>query len=194
MAMNTEKEKPNNNIDDQQDNIQDEPKAKATSAKKKSKKEDKLKKELNELKEKNAELNDKFLRLYSEFDNYRKRTLKERTELLKSASEDVITQLLPVMDDFERGIKAFEDQGDSTCESLNEGIILIYNKFKAILTQKGVKPIEAIGHDFDVDYHEAVTNIPVTDEEMKGKVVDEIEKGYLLGDKVIRYSKVIVGQ
>lgn len=140
--------------------------------------------------EKNVEeLNDKYLRLYSEFDNYRKRTLKEKIELSKSAAEDLMVSLLPVVDDLERALKAMEAQDDPA----KEGIDLIYNKFKNILEQKGLKSIDALGQDFDVDYHEALTSIPAT-EDKKGKVVDVIEKGYLLNDKVIRYSKVVVGQ
>jgi len=161
---------------------------------KKTKKESKAEQQLKEALTKNEELNDKFLRLYSEFDNYRKRTLKERTELLKSASEEVITQLLPVLDDFERALNALADQKkEETAASMHEGIQLIYNKLKSILTQKGLAPIDSMGQEFDVDFHEALTNIPAPSEDMKGKVVDEIEKGYKLGDKVIRYAKVVVG-
>lgn len=142
--------------------------------------------------EKIAELNDRFLRLYSEFDNYRKRTLKEKIELSKTASAEVITDLLPVLDDFERAIKAFSETGDSNA-SLKEGIILIYNKFLNVLTQKGLEQMKTIGEPFDTDFHEAITNIPAPSPDLKGKVVDEIEKGYLLNGKVIRYAKVVVG-
>lgn len=157
------------------------------------------KKEVKVLKEKNdeleahlAELNDKYLRLFSEFDNYRKRTLKERLELTKTASEDLIVDLLPVLDDFERALKAME----ATEENKNtiDGVKLIYNKFFNLLTKKGLEAMKTLGNDFDTDFHEAITNIPAPTEDMKNKVVDEIEKGYLLGGKVIRFAKVVVGQ
>lgn len=139
-----------------------------------------------------AELNDRYLRLYSEFDNYRKRTLKERIDLSKTASAEVITDLLPVLDDFERAIKAFSENGGSD-SSLKDGIILIYNKFLNILTQKGLQQMKTIGEPFDTDFHEAITEIASPTPDMKGKVVDEVEKGYLLNGKVIRYAKVVVG-
>ena len=142
--------------------------------------------------EKITELNDRYLRLYSEFDNYRKRTLKEKIDLLKTASSDVITDLLPVLDDFERAIRAFSDT-PGTDQALKDGVILIYNKFLNTLTQKGLVQMKTIGEPFDTDFHEAITNIPAPTPAMKGTVVDEIEKGYLLNDKVIRYAKVVVG-
>ncbi len=138
-----------------------------------------------------AEANDKFLRLYSEFDNYRKRTLKERIELSKTASEEVILSMLPVLDDFERAIKSIPEI--SECDLFTEGIKLIFSKFKNVLTLKGLEEINAIGADFNTDFHEAITNIPAETEEMKGKIVDEIQKGYMLQGKVIRFSKVVVG-
>jgi molecular chaperone GrpE len=144
------------------------------------------------LQQKIDELNDKYLRLYSEFDNYRRRTSKERIELGKTASAEIITDLLPVLDDFERAIKSAEDTQD--CNAVKEGVNLIFNKFRNILEKKGVKAIEAIGQDFNTDFHEAITYIPASSEELKNKIVDELEKGYLLGDKVIRYSKVVIGQ
>ncbi len=143
------------------------------------------------LEEKYEELNDKFIRLHAEFDNYRKRTFRERIDLCKTASEDIIKSLLPVIDDLERGIKSMESADD--INTINEGVMLIYNKFKNILTQKGVEEIKTAGEIFNTDFHEAVTNIPTEDEEMKGKVVDVVEKGYMLNGKVIRFAKVIVG-
>ncbi len=145
----------------------------------------------DELKEKYDDLNDRYLRLYSEFDNYRKRTNKEKLELIKSASEDLIISLLPVLDDFERALKAFEDHNADP--ELIAGVELIYNKFFNILKQKGLKPMDSMGKEFDTDYHEAITNIPAPSEDMKGKVVDVIQKGYLLNDKIIRFAKVVVG-
>ncbi len=165
---------------------------KKPSAKKSSKhKKDKAEKEIEALEEKSQELNDKYLRLYSEFDNYRKRTQKERLELLKNASQDIITELLPVLDDFDRAMKSFS-VGQNNEESL-KGIELIYNKLLNLLTQKGLEPMNAMGKDFDTDFHEAITNIPAADESQKGKVVDVIQKGYLLNGKIIRFAKVVVG-
>ncbi len=139
-----------------------------------------------------ADLNDRFLRLYSEFDNYRKRTLKEKIEQSKFAAADVITKLLPVLDDFERALKAFDTAGEAN-QALKDGLILIFNKFLSALNQQGLEQMRTIGENFDTDFHEAITNIPASDPEMKGKILDEIEKGYLLGGKVIRYAKVVVG-
>jgi molecular chaperone GrpE len=139
-----------------------------------------------------AELNDKYLRLYSDFDNYRKRTMKEKAELIMSASSGVMKDLLPVLDDFERAIVSNQKVEDAT--ALKEGFQLIYNKFKNTLHAKGLKPMESKGENFDLDLHEAITNIPVEDEAMKGKVIDEVEKGYYLNEKVLRYAKVVVGQ
>jgi molecular chaperone GrpE len=146
---------------------------------------------LTKLQEELAETRDKFLRIYSEFDNYKRRTNKERLELIKSAGADVIISLLPVLDDFDRALKAMEK--DESNGSNREGFELIYNKLKNILEQKGLKKMVSVGEDFNVDNHEAITNIPVADDNMKGKVVDEAESGYFLNDKVIRHAKVIVG-
>lgn len=136
-------------------------------------------------------LNDKYLRLFSEFDNFRKRTLKEKIELSKTASEEIITALLPVLDDFERAIVALENQ-EGVKESL-EGILLIYTKFLKTLQQKGLQEVEALHQTFDTDFHEAITNIPASKPELKGKVVDVVQKGYQLNGKVIRFVKVVVG-
>jgi molecular chaperone GrpE len=139
------------------------------------------------------ELNDKYLRLYSEFDNYRKRTQKERIEFSKTASEEIIVSLLPVIDDLERALALTMKAGDDLEVIPKEGLQLIYQKFKGLLVQKGLENIPAIGEQFDVDFHDAITNIPAPSEDLKGKVVDEVEKGYKLNGKVIRYSKVVVG-
>jgi molecular chaperone GrpE len=138
-----------------------------------------------------AETRDKFLRIYSEFDNFKKRTQRERLDLLKTASADVIISLLPVLDDFDRALKSVDTAGSAN--QLKSGVELIFNKLKTILDQKGLKRMVSVGEEFNVDHHEAITNIPVTDEKMKGKVVDEAESGYFLNDKVIRHAKVIVG-
>lgn len=136
-------------------------------------------------------LNDKYLRLYAEFDNYKRRTTKERMELLQTAGKDVITSLLPILDDFERAIKAMENTTDVA--SVKEGVELIQGKLVSLLAQKGLKPMESVGQAFDADIHEAITNAPAPSPDLKGKVIDEAEKGYMLNDKVIRYAKVIVG-
>lgn len=139
-----------------------------------------------------AELQDKYLRLSAEFDNYRRRTLKERMELTRSAGESILLGILPVMDDFDRAMNLMESTPE--CQSMKEGIDLIYGKMKEFLKQNGIKEIEALDKDFDTDLHEAVTKIPATEKKKKGKVVDVIQKGYYLNDKIIRYSKVVVGE
>jgi len=143
------------------------------------------------LKEELALANDKYLRLYAEFDNFRRRTTKERIELLQTAGKEIIVSLIPVLDDFERAGKAMETSTD--VNAVKEGVTLIQNKLTNILNQKGLKPMESIGMPFDADLHEAITNIPAPTDDMKGKVVDEMEKGYYLNDNVIRFAKVIVG-
>ena len=143
------------------------------------------------LEEKLAELNDKYIRLYADFENYRKRVSKERLDLLKYAGEDVFKLLIPVMDDFERAMKAAAQATD--IKTIKEGEQLIYNKFKNMFTQSGLAEMNATGKIFDPELHDAVTNIPAPTEDMKGKVVEEIEKGYWLSGKVIRHAKVIVG-
>ncbi|HKG06985.1 MAG TPA: nucleotide exchange factor GrpE [Pedobacter sp.] len=143
------------------------------------------------LKEENAALNDKYLRLFAEFDNYKRRTQKERTELLQTAGKDVLVSLLTVLDDFDRANKAIESATD--INPIREGITLVHNKLKSVLSQKGLKEMESINTVFDTDNHEAITKIPAPTEEMKGKVIDELEKGYTLNDKVIRFAKVVVG-
>ena len=156
--------------------------------KKKNKKEEKVKVVKKELtsEEKITQLNDKHLRLFAEFENFKKRTAKERIDLYKTAGESVLTALLPVLDDFERSMKANQKQED-------EGVILIYNKLKSILETKGLKAVEdSVGKKLNTDYHEAITNIPAPSVDMKGKIIDVIEKGYFLNEKVIRYAKVVV--
>ena len=157
---------------------------------KKSDEEEKLKKELEDLDIKYKELNDRFLRLYSEFDNYKKRTNKEKLDLLSTASEKVIVGLLPVIDDFERAIAANEKSEDVA--AITEGFVLIYNKLLQLLKRFDVEEIQAKGEEFNTDYHEAITHFPAQKDEDKGKVMDVTEKGYKIKDKVIRYSKVVV--
>ncbi|WP_256007388.1 nucleotide exchange factor GrpE [Pedobacter deserti] len=143
------------------------------------------------LKQENAALNDKYLRLFAEFDNFKRRTQKERIELLQTAGKDVIISLLPVLDDFDRANKAMETAADIS--SIREGLALVHTKLKSVLGQKGLKEMVSINETFDTDNHEAITKIPAPNEEMKGKVIDELEKGYTLNDKVIRFAKVVVG-
>ena len=146
--------------------------------------------ELQKLQAEIAEQKDKFIRLYSEFENFRRRTAKEKLEMIQSANEQLLKTLLPVADDFERAEKSFKAKDDKDLE----GFFLIHNKFKKTLEQTGVKVMDLkSGSDFDADLHEAITQIPVTDEALKGKIVDVVEKGYLLNDKVIRHAKVVVG-
>lgn len=135
---------------------------------------------------------DKYLRLYAEFDNYKRRTTAERIELFKTANQEVLAALLPVLDDFERGLKAM--QTATEVKSVKEGVELVSNKLRTILMSKGLKPMESIGQPFDSEFHEAITKIPAPTEDLKDKVVDEVEKGYFLGDKVIRFAKVVVGE
>ena len=147
-------------------------------------------KALEEEKAKYAELNDKFLRLFSEFDNFRKRTAKEKLDLTVTASENVIKDILPVLDDFERALQNMEKNGN---EADLQGVTLIYNKLKDTLKKKGLEEIEAMGSEFNTDEHEALTMIPAPEEDQKGKVLDVIQKGYKLNGKVIRFARVVVG-
>lgn len=153
---------------------------------------DKIAEEIEELKQKCDELNDKNLRLMAEFDNYRKRTLKERSDLIKTASESVFIDILPLVDDFDRALKSIKASDD--VNAVKEGIELIYNKFIAFLNAHGVKEIPTENEPFNVDLHEAFTTIPTEDEATRGKIIDCVSKGYTLNDKVIRYSKVVVGE
>jgi molecular chaperone GrpE len=147
--------------------------------------------EIADLKAKVAELNDKYTRLYSEFDNFRKRTAKEKKEIMDAGGEDVFKSMLPVIDDFERAIKSNSEATD--INAINDGVQLIYNKFKSTLTQKGLTEMKAVGEVFNPDIHEAITNVPAPSDELKGKVIDELEKGYALNGKIIRFAKVVIG-
>ena len=145
---------------------------------------------LKKLQDELAESKDKYVRLYAEFDNFRRRSAKEKLEMIQSANEQLIKSLLPVIDDFERAEKSFKDKNDKE----SEGFFLIQNKFKKILEQNAVKVMDAAtGSAFNPDLHEAITQIPAPQEDLKGKIVDVVEKGYLLNDKVIRFAKVVVG-
>jgi molecular chaperone GrpE len=143
------------------------------------------------LKSEVAELKDKYLRLYADFENFRRRTAKEKIEMISGASADVVKAILPIVDDFERAKISFDSSTE--IEALKEGVDLIYTKLFKTLESKGLKPIVAKGETFDVEIHESVAQFPAPSEDLKGKVIDEIEKGYYLNDKVLRYAKVVVG-
>lgn len=153
---------------------------------------DKVVAEERSLEEKLAEMQDRYLRIAAEFDNYRKRTLREKMEITKFAGEDLLVKLLPIMDDFDRALRHMETSPE--CQSVKDGLDLIYTKFSDFLKQQGIKEIEALNSDFNVDLHEAVAKIPAPGEETRGKVVEVILKGYFLRDKVVRHSKVVVGE
>ncbi len=199
---NKEKEKPDTKYADA---VKAEPKQEATDGQTAENKEDinviddessdadeiqAIKKELEGMQQKLDEANDKFLRLFSEFDNYRKRVARERIELTKTASESIINSLLPILDDLERAAEMTVENDTSDADSA--GVRLIYNKFKSILRQKGVEEITALGEDFNTDFHDAVTHLPAKEKKQKGKIVEEVQKGYLLNGKVIRYARVVV--
>lgn len=154
-------------------------------------KEEEKKDPLEELQEQYNTLNDKYLRLYSEFENFRRRTAKERLDLMKNAGEDIFVTLLPVLDDFKRGLANMETATD--VKSVKEGVDLIYGKLTKELNAKGLKPMESKGKEFDPEFHEAITQVPVESKKEKGKVFDVVEDGYFLNDKVIRFAKVVVG-
>lgn len=148
--------------------------------------------EIEKLQNELAEMKDKFIRKVAEFDNFRKRSSKEKIELIQTAGKEVITDLLVVLDDFSRAEKQMESTED--IEQMKEGMKLIFTKFKNQLTAKGLKPMETLNSEFNPDMHEAITEIPAATEDQKGKVIDEVEKGYYLNDKIIRYAKVVVGK
>ena len=154
--------------------------------------EEKLQKELDEANEKIVTLEDKFLRQVAEFDNYRKRTIKEKAELVKNGGERVMEAILPVLDDFERALSNLSK--DENAAEILTGVELIYNKFVGILKQNGLQKIETEGAEFNTDFHEAIALVPTPDENLKGKVLDCVQAGYTLNDKVIRHAKVAVGE
>jgi molecular chaperone GrpE len=171
---------------------QEEKKAEPKAEKKKKSKKDKKEAKLEELEGQLKEVQDKHLRLQAEFDNFRRRTMKEKADLIKSGGESVLVNILPVIDDFERALDSLKEVTDE--DAGKQGTLLIYNKFKEFLKQNNIKEIEALEQDFDVDLHEAITKIPAPSEELKGKVIDVIQKGYCLNEKVIRFAKVVIGE
>lgn len=154
--------------------------------------EERMANELEEAQKEVEELKDKHLRLSAEFDNYRKRTLKEKAELIKNGAEKTLIAILPILDDFERALKNMETSEET--KAMREGVELIFNKFHKVLNQEGLQVIETEGKDFDTDYHEAIALVPAPSEEMKGKILDCVQTGYMLNDKVIRHAKVVVAQ
>ena len=139
-----------------------------------------------------AEQKEKYLRLFADFDNYKKRTAKERLDLLNTAGKDIVLSVIPVIDDFERAIAVAEKATE--VESVKEGMVLIKNKMFSVLEQRGLKAMDSIGQPFDAEQHEAITEIPAPNDDMKGKVMDQVEKGYTMNGKIIRYAKVVVGK
>lgn len=189
------KENPPVENEEQNVDVKDEnPKSEENSTKKKKKgsKKDKIKEELEQSQAELSDMKDKYLRLLAEFENYKKRTVKEKMDLMKTAAQDTLTALLPVLDDFDRAKKNAEDE--SSAEPFSEGVMLVYNKLNGVLKTKGLEVMETNGQDFDPELHEALTEIPAPSEEMKGKIIDTIERGYLLKDKIIRHAKVVVGK
>jgi|TARA_B110000483_G_scaffold162950_1_gene193095 molecular chaperone GrpE len=185
-----------NKMTKKQEKIQDEEvikDEKDTKSKKKTKssKKDKLTDRIEELEQELSESKDKFLRLFAEFDNFKKRTAKERIDFRATAGMDALQAFLPVMDDFDRAKKVAENEDNN--EEFSEGVKLVYQKLKSVLTSKGIKVMESTGETFDPELHEAITEIPAPTEDMKGKIIDTIEQGYYLNDKIIRYARVVVG-
>jgi molecular chaperone GrpE len=178
-------EKVENELDESNENVAEESEEELKKQKGTDDDGEKLASELSEMK-------DKYLRLYAEFDNYRKRTMREREELIKTAAESAIKSVLSTLDDLERAIKAAKSSNEES--TILEGIMLIYEKMFKTLEQQGLKVMDSDGQDFNPDLHEALTKIPVPSDDLKGKVIETIEKGYYLRDKIIRYAKVVVGQ
>lgn len=175
-----------------ENSVKTQTKSSRKTTKKENKKIEELKKELEKMTEKYNELNDKYIRLAAEFDNYKKRTLKEKSDLLKYGGESVLTNLLPIIDDLERASASIQNSSDF--DSIKQGIELINSKFGEFLKQQGLKEIEAKNLDFNTDFHEAITKTPAPTDDLKGKVIDVIQKGYMLHNKVIRFAKVVVGE
>lgn len=188
------KVKKNKSEDIQEKTDAQEAKDNKESGKKESKKSktEELKEQLEEKEVELAELKDKYLRIFAEFDNFKKRTMKEKMDFMRNASQDVLEDMLPVLDDFDRAKQSSDD--DNSKEVFSEGVTLVYNKLNNIMKNKGIKSMETTGEAFDPELHEAITKIPAPTEEMKGKVIDTIQKGYYLNDKIIRHAKVVVGE
>lgn len=178
--------------EDQNAENQAEETKKGSKKSKKASKTDLLKEEIAEKDQQIGELKDKYIRLMAEFDNHKKRTVREKIDMMKSAAQDTMSALLPVLDDFDRAKKNAEDENST--EVFSEGVNLVYNKIYSSLKLKGLEAMESNGEVFDPELHEAITEIPAPTEDMKGKIIDTVEKGYLLKDKIIRHAKVVVGK
>jgi len=189
---NQEEQVMEDSIADNQEDAKGQDSPEATDETEDDSSEDIVENEIDKVKAELQEAKDKYLRLYSEFENFRRRTAKERLTLISTANEELMTALLPVVDDFERGQKAMEETEDH--KTSKEGFDLIYNKFSSILKQKGLKPMESkSGSEFNTEFHEAISQMPVEKKKMKGKIIDVVEKGYYLDEKVIRFAKVVIG-
>jgi len=165
---------------------------KETKSKSKKSKKNKAAEQIEELELQLAEAKDKHLRLFAEFENFKKRNTRERFELMKTAAQETMNTILPVLDDFDRAKKAAEDE--KSTEQLSDGVLMVYNKIYTVLGNKGLQPMESTGEEFDPELHEAITEIPAPTEDLKGKIVDTVEKGYYLNEKIIRFAKVVVGK
>ena len=192
--MTTDKSKVNEEVEIETPELteQQEAQSKKETKKDKAHKKNKVEEQLEKAEAELLEMKDKHIRLQAEFDNYRKRTLKERMELLKTAGESVLIGILPVIDDFDRAVQTLDLVEEES--HVKDGVKLIYNKFQDFLKQNGVKEIEAKEQTFDTDLHEAITTFPAPTEDLKGKIIDVVQKGYYLNDKVIRHSKVVIGE
>jgi len=177
-----------NSTEEIQENLEE---TKETKKNKKAKKPT-LKQQLEEKEIELAELKDKYLRIFAEFDNFKKRTIKEKMDFMRNASQDVLNDLLPVLDDFDRAKQSSDDEKSD--EVFPEGVTLVYNKLNSVVKSKGLKEMESNGEIFDSELHEAITKIPAPTNDLKGKIVDTIQKGYYLHDKIIRHAKVVVGE
>ncbi len=174
------------------ENTTEESSKKKKSAKKGGSKKQKEAEMIEEHAQQVGELKDKYVRLLAEFENYKKRTIREKIDLMATAAQDTMSAILPVLDDFDRAKKNAED--DTNVEPFSEGVMLVYNKLHNVLKQKGLEAMESTGESFDPELHEAITEIPAPNEEMKGKVIDTVEKGYFLKEKIVRHAKVVVGK
>jgi len=192
--MTTDKAKVNEELENETPELteQHEAQIKKESKKDKAHKKNKIEEQLEKAELELLEMKDKHIRLQAEFDNYRKRTLKERMELLKTASEGLLISILPVIDDFDRAVQTLDLVEEDS--HLKDGVMLIFSKFQDFLKQNGVKEIEAKDQSLDTDLHEAITKFPAPSEDLKGKIIDVVQKGYYLNDKVIRHSKVVIGE
>jgi molecular chaperone GrpE len=186
-STNTQDHKPTIDKEVEKNNAETYPKDKVSSEES-----EKYQKDENIITEVNLDYKDKFVRLYSEYENYRKRTAKEKIDIITNASENLLKDIIPVIDDFERAITNNKNVKDAS--TIKEGFELIYNKLYKTLTNTGLKPMNAQGETFDADIHEAITKIPAPSKKMKGKVIDVVEKGYMINDKVIRFAKVVIGE